>query len=69
VIKRDQKDSLRFAHFLHFSEQYFTLAQSLAHFFRHSKGRAHFSQVLGSNPFFVFAVAAMLQGYDNGSRP
>jgi hypothetical protein len=41
---------------LHFSEQYLTLSQSRAHFLRHSKGRPQVAQILGGNPFFVFAI-------------
>ena len=38
------------------SEQYFTSVQFLAHFLRHSKGRAQRIQVLGSKPFLTLAT-------------
>jgi hypothetical protein len=40
---------------LHFSEQYFTFSQSLAHFLRHSNSRSQRWQTLGAKPFFTFA--------------
>ena len=40
----------------HFSEQYFTFAQSRAHFLRHSNGRPHRSQFLGGCPFLSLAT-------------
>jgi hypothetical protein len=43
------------------SEQYLTSLQFLAHFLRHSKGRAQRTQILGSKPFLVFAVRDMAQ--------
>ena len=48
---------------LHFSEQYFTFSQSLAHFLRHSNGRPQRSQTLGGNPFFVLASGVTPSGY------
>ena len=41
-------------------EQYFTFAQSLAHFLRHSNFSPHLSQVRGSKPFLVFAFTSQL---------
>jgi hypothetical protein len=43
----------------HRSLQYFTSSQFLAHFLRHSKGRLHRWQVLGSKPFLIFAMRPM----------
>lgn len=45
---------------LHFSEQYFTFSQSLAHFLRHSNPRPQRKQILGSKPFLVFGVGLIL---------
>jgi hypothetical protein len=45
----------------HFSLQYATASQFLAHFLRHSKGRLHTGQSLvGSWPFFLFILASLL---------
>jgi hypothetical protein len=44
------------------SEQYFTSVQFLAHFLRHSKGKPHRTQILGSKPFLTFAMRDMAQG-------
>lgn len=41
---------------LHLFEQYFTVSQSRAHFFRHSNGRLHRWQIFGSKPFLVLAL-------------
>ena len=51
------------AHRLHFSEQYLTFSQSLAHFLRHSKARPHRSQILGSKPFLRLGVPDIVQLY------
>ena len=58
VIKGDIEDSLHLFS-LHLSLQYFTSSQFLAHFLRHSKGRWQRWQVLGSKPFFTFAMRPM----------
>ena len=59
TCRREQRQVCR----LHFSEQYFTFSQSLAHFLRHSNGRPQRSQTLGGNPFFVLASAVTASGY------
>jgi hypothetical protein len=51
------------AHLRHFSEQYFTFSQFLAHFLRHSNLRPHFSHVRGGKPFLVFGIGVILQEY------
>ena len=48
---------------LHFSEQYLTFSQSLAHFLRHSNCRPHLWQILGGKPFFVFALMESVSVY------
>jgi len=58
VIKGDVEDALHLFS-LHLSLQYLTSSQLLAHFLRHSKGRWQRWQVLGSKPFFTFAMRAM----------
>jgi hypothetical protein len=46
---------------LHFSEQYLTFSQSLAHFLRHSNPLPQRKQTFGSKPFLVFGVGLMAQ--------
>jgi hypothetical protein len=59
VVECDEKDALEHQP-LHFCEQYLTLSHSRAHFLRHSNGSPQRSQVLGANPFFVWAVRDIL---------
>jgi hypothetical protein len=58
MIKGDIDDPLHFFSRQR-SEQYLTSVQFLAHFLRHSKGRPQRTQILGSKPFFTFAVRDM----------
>jgi hypothetical protein len=39
-------------------EQYLTLGQSFAHFFRHSNSRPQRWHILGGKPFLIFAFMA-----------
>jgi hypothetical protein len=62
VVERDVQDAFDHPR-RHFSEQYFTFAQSRAHFLRHSNGNPHASQTLGGCPFLSLAMRGMPPDY------
>jgi hypothetical protein len=63
VIKGDIDNSFHLFS-RHRSLQYLTSSQFLAHFLRHSKGKLQRWQVLGANPFFVFAMRIAYSLFD-----